>query len=353
MRFLLLGLMGAVAAGAGNAQTVAIQPAPLNSSSSQIKPNAVTANRKPVIAVPILGYLLDSDGAGLVPIRGVASAPLLGDLVAKPAGVERIYLPPRQHYALVEQSTTGALAIWHLARRHMAADQDLLDLIPGVSANPDIVAFSPSGKSAALYSSSQTQIQVLTGLPARPVVQTAISAATAGQLTTIALSDDGQIVLATNSTGQIELSADGKLLHAVPWTYSLRAASFMSNTHNVLLSDARQRQLLLIQSVEAPNSAPAVLGNGLEPDHLAVASDGETILALDTARQMLWQIDARTLAAKLVPAGQQAQTLITLRDGHTFLLSNSPLSLLKLTDSASPPAVVTNAGLTVEASGKQ
>ena len=353
MRFPLFAIIGAVAVAAGNAQTVAIQATPLNSSSSQIKPNTAAALAKPKIAVPVLGYLLDASGTGVTPIHGIASAPLLGELVSKPVGVGHIYLPPRQHYALVEQSTTGAMAIWHLARRHMAADQDLLDAIPGAFSHPDSVAFSPTGKAAALYSSSQAQIQVLTGLPGTPVIQSRISAGSAGQLTTVALSDDGQIVLATNSSGQIELSADGKLLHAMPWTYSLRAVSFVSNTHNVLLSDARQRQLLLLQNVEALNSPPVVLGNGLQPDHLAVSSDGETLLALDTARQTLWQIDARTLSALLVPAGQQAQTLIALRDGHTFLLSNSPLSLLKLTDSASPPAVVTNAGLPGEASGKQ
>jgi hypothetical protein len=266
--------------------------------------------------------------------------------------VGAIYLPPRQHYALVEQVSPNSLAIWHLARPHLAAGKDLLDTISGALAHPDAVAFSPRGGAAALYSNSRAEVQVVTGLPNKPVLQSDFSTSSIGTFTAVALSDDGQVVFAVTSAGQLELASDGKAFRAMPWTYSPLALSFVSGTHDLLLTDARQKDLVLLQQVEAQNSPPVLIGSGLQPDHLAVCAHGDTIVALDTTNQKMWEIDAKTFSVTSVPVAQHSDTLLTLRDGHTFLLSTAPLSLLKVVDSASP-ALFTSSSADAGNSGKQ
>jgi hypothetical protein len=95
---------------------------------------------------------------------------------------------------------------------------------------------------------------------------------------------------------------------------------------------------MLIQNLEAPNAPPVVLGTDMQPDHLAVCADGGVIAALDAKNQKLWVVDSRLLAVTNVPVTQQADEIVTLRDGHTLLLSASPLLLMKLADSTGPSA---------------
>jgi hypothetical protein len=296
---------------------------------------------KPNILVPTLGFLLDPNEGGLVPIHGIASAPVVGLLIPKPDGAGRIYLPPRQHYALVEQATPEALAVWHLARRHVLADgnTEVLDAIPGAQTHPDLVAFSPRATAAVLYSGARSRLQIISGLPGQPVIQADVTA-NSPALTNMALSDDGKIVVALSSTHQIEVLSDGKVLRTMPSIYSPLAFSFVPNSHNLLLSDSQQGQLLLIPEAEIASSSPTFLGNRLQPDCLGATSDGATLLALDTKRRELWEIDAKTLSITPIPLSVPPESLLPLRDGHTFLLSSAPLSLLKVPDAVSTPLVL-------------
>lgn len=321
-------------------------------SSGSVQPRTSSKSTKPDVAIagPTLGYLLDASGSSLIPIRGVASATSLGEPITKPNGTGQIFLPPRQHYALAELPGSGGLAVWHLARLHVVAASDILDVISGFTGKPDLTAFSPTGRSAAIYSASEQRIQVVVGLPGNPSLPAKIPQPSFGEPSRIFLSDDGHLILTTNTNGQVSLSVDGAPLHTLAWTYSPMTLSFVSNTHNLLVSDGRQKQLLLIQNVEAPNGPPVVLGSDIQPDHLAVCNDGATIAALDAKSQKLWVMDAKSLAVTNVPIAQQADEMVTLRDGHMLLLSASPVFVMKLADPvalALTTSTQPNAGLNV------
>jgi len=325
---------------------VSLQAGRVTSGAAQPRTNSKSAKPEFAISVPTLGYLLDATGLSLTPIRGLASAPSLGEPINKPNGTGQIFLPPRQHYALAELPGTGGIAVWHLARRHIADARDIVDPISGFNGKADVIAFSPTGRSAAIYSTSEQRIKVVAGLPGNPSVLARIAQSSSGEPTNIFISDDGRLVLTTNTNGQVSLSVDGAPLHTLAWTYSPMTLSFVSNTHNLLVSDDRQKQLLLIQNVEAPNAPPLLPGSNIQPDHLAVCNDGGTIAALDAKNQKLWVMDAKSLAVTAVPVTQQADELMILRDGHTLLLSASPLFVMKLADSAAS-AGMTTAGLNV------
>lgn len=327
MRLLLLALISSGAGSFGQNAAVTIQSAP----QSQFVP--ISARTKPAIGVPTLGFVLAADGSGLTPLHGPFSAPFAGETIPTPVGVERIFLPPRQHYAVVEQSSPNFMSIWHLAVRS-SGDRDFVTPIAGIAAHADLVAFSPTGKAAVFYYAGKEQVQVITGLPGMPAVQKPISAHLSAQVTNLLVSDDGQIAVGITANGQIALSSHGAPMWSMPWTYVSRTASFISNNHNLLISDARQKQLVLLENVDAQNSSPVVIGSGLEPDHLAICSHGDSVIALDSIHQKLWQIDSVSFAVTSLHLAQQSGRLVSLRDGHTFLLSTSLLSVLRIDDAS-------------------
>ena len=189
------------AAGVLQAQTSAtsIKPAGTTMPTGGWNANETGSRSALRVSLPTLGFLVDASGSGLSPIRGTASAPLLGDTIPKPDGVSRIYLPPRQHYALVEQSSSLGLAVWHLAHRHAGASGDVLDSIPGTLSHPDTLAFSPRGTAAALLSKALAKVQIVVGLPGNGAVKAELSTTVIGQVVSIAVSDDGQVLLAASS----------------------------------------------------------------------------------------------------------------------------------------------------------
>ena len=325
MRFMLLAVISCGAGLFAQTAAVGIPPSPHLASSSG------ASRSRPAIAVPTLGFVIASDDSGLIPMRGLAAAPSTGEVLPKPQGVGRIFLPPREHYALVEQASPASVAVWHLATRRADATQEILDPVGGVSGGADLVAFSSTGKAAAFYYAASAKVQVITGLPGMPAVQPALSMRSLSSFTTLLVSDDGQVV-AGIGPDSIALSSYGSAFRAMPWTYSPRTAAFVSNSHSLLISDTRQKQLVLIQNVDAQSSAPLIIGSNLVPDHLAICSHGDSIIALDSIQQKLWQIDSASLTVSSVPLTQRADVLLTLRDGHTFLLSMSPLYVVKIGD---------------------
>lgn len=326
IRFLLVGLLGAAGMLPAQVPTVSVQPS-----------RAVTTPRvasKTTIAVPTLGFFIAPNGAGLIPIQGLASHATLGAAIPLPEGADAVYLPPREHYALVAEDAAQKLAIWHLARRHAANGQDTLDVVPGALAHPDLVAFSPRGASAALYYGSSSRLQIVKNLPSRAALASDLSTNGLGQLSGIVVSDDGAVVIARDSIGRFQISSNGQSWQVLPWTYAPLAWSFVPNSHDLIVSDSQQKNTYLLRQIDNSTN-PTALGNGLEPDHLAVTSDGRTLIALDTAQKQLWTIDLASLAATSVPLSTPADALVLLRDGHTVLLSGSPasgLSLLKIKD---------------------
>jgi hypothetical protein len=203
-----------------------------------------------------------------------------------------------------------------------------------------------------LYSSAPARLQIITGLPGKPAIAADISTSSSNPPAAIALTDDGQLVVTTDSSGEMQLAAGGKPFQPLPWTSAPPSPAFIPNTHNLVICDAQQNELVLLSNLDL-GGAPAVLGSGLQADHLAGTSDGQTLIALNAAQQKLWEIDLKSLTVTPIALQEQTTMLVTLRDGQTFLLSPAPLSLLKVQDAMSPPAVLRHPAIVATAGGKQ
>lgn len=296
------------------------------------RPDVSAASRggnrhQPRLAVPTLGFVLESTETQLVPIQGVGSAPTIGSSIPQPEGVSHIYLPPRQHYALVQNSASGSLKVWHLARRHLGASgEDLLDDIPGVATVPDSIVFSAGGSAAALFWKGSGRFQVLSGLPAKISITTFELPTNFGFPPIAAISDDGQLVAAADASGALHvISKEGA--QNIPLFQSPGTLLFVPKTHNLIVSDSNR--LLMFAGVES-NSTPVIVADSLNANLLAATNDGDCVIALDTAQKKLYKIDPTSLEVTAVPLSIEPQMLVTLRNGHNFLLSVSPLSVWQL-----------------------
>src|SRR5579863_1833146 len=247
----------------------------------------VGSRHRPYLAVPTLGFVLESE-TQILPIQGLGSAPTIGGPIPQPEGVSHIYLPPRQHYALVQNSASGSLHVWHLARAHLgAAGEDLLDDIPGFAPLPDNVLFSAGGTAAALFWKESGRFQVLSRLPAK-VSTTAYELPSNFSFPSIAaISDDGQLVAVANVAGVLNVVSK-ESTQSIPLFQSAIALLFVPKTHNLIVSDSRR--LLMFAGADS-NSAPVIVADSLDANLLAATNDGDCILALDTAQKKLFKID--------------------------------------------------------------
>jgi hypothetical protein len=174
--------------------------------------------------MPILGYLLGPESAELHAVIGTVRDPQLGERAVVPKGTERLYLPPRQQYALLEQTSDEPLAVWTL---HPAiTDHESHDLItvPGAMSHPDRVSFRPRGGAAALAFKTRGILQVTVDLPAKPSLSRKLFAASLGDLARIASLPD---YLAVTSDGAAVVAADSS--ESVVWSIEPRGGILTSN----------------------------------------------------------------------------------------------------------------------------
>lgn len=327
MKFVLLGLLLACVALTAHAQIAAVQPGRAPTAPNPSDGDSAAKHHN-VVSTPLLGFLQSPGENGLRQIVGTAAHAYLGEFLQAPASAAKIYLAPRQMYALVEQQLDEPLKLWEPWHPHTASDS-LLFITGQVMRQPDLVGFSPRGGAAALYSSLTGKLQILDGLPRSAALKYELAASPVGPLTKAAVSDDGTVVVVEDTHAELYVAAGAgqwRMLAGV----AARAWLFLPHSHDLLISDSARNSIVIARGVDAPSSLPVVVAGELQPDLLAVTKDGETAAALDSGKGRVWSIALLTGAVTSVTPDQVPNALMTLRSGHTFLLSTSPhLSLLE------------------------
>jgi hypothetical protein len=288
---------------------------------------------------PLLGFAGEhaskggaAQGASLYPVLGTASRPRFGSSLALPAGVSKLYLPPLQRYALIEDSADGPLAVWTL--RNVAASSDHAAVaVSGAMAHPDLVAFSPGGGAAVLYSATGGRLQVIGGLPAQPHIAHELS--TDGRTASaLALSDDGLLLVAQFGDPMPFYSREGNSWRALSTGVRPRAWAFLPRTHDLVVSDSGQNEIVLLPGISEAPIAERVLASDAAADQLAATSDGDEIIAASSSTGTVWEIPLVSGARFQRLQLANVRTLSTLRDGHAFLFSSFPnLTLVRATAS--------------------
>ena len=103
------------------------------------------------IAGPVSGYVFDRSASALRPILGIPGAALLGEGLDVGSQITAAYVAPGQNWALA--ATAGGPVFFKLT-----SGAALRIAVAGVTASPELVAFSPSGTAVALYAAGRIQV---------------------------------------------------------------------------------------------------------------------------------------------------------------------------------------------------
>ncbi len=336
MRILAFVLLAATAP--GQTSNIIIGSALPASSEVQPKQAYERARRAPSIGMPIVGYVMGPGPVDIRPILGTVASAHAGDLLRVPEGAARLYLPPKQRYALVEQSSEQSIAVWPLGKASLAGE-DLVRPISGALRRAALVAFSPRAESAVLYSRDSDRLQVISGLPFKPSVVRQISTINLGELSMIAVTDDATLVVAGLADGVLMSSSDGARWRPLPAGYTPQAWSFVPNTHDLVISDTTQKLIVLLPN--AAHRAASILAEEVRADRLVLTRDGQLVVAADSINGNLWAIELKTGVITPISSGTPVNELSSLEAARAFLLSSSPLlSVVKLAPLADDPASV-------------
>lgn len=287
------------------------------------------AKRTAAAGLPIAGYVLGPGPSDLNLIVLRSTTLQLDGTVTAPENTKRLYLPPRQQYALVERASEDSLALWRVGRASASALP--LANISGSVAHPNLVVFSPRGDSLVLYSQAVNSLQIVSNLPAQPSLMRTISLPNAQTPALIAVSDDAALVVIEFADGTSLFSSNGAGWQPLTLSFTPTAWSFVPRTHQLVISDTEQKTIALISDLESQSAICRVLAQNVPADHLALTKSGQELVAVNFSSQQLWTIDLGTQTVTPNTVTGAIDTLSTLRDGFTFLLSNSPqLYLLKL-----------------------
>jgi hypothetical protein len=298
------------------------------------------------VSGPILGYV--PDHAAIRTLYGLPAAGAIGGEIDTGREFAQIGISPQQNFALATTADTGAVVLVDPVKTTVTA-------IAGASANPDILAVSPSGTSAALWFTSLGRIQVVTGLPASPSVATINAPFLNSTPTAIAVSDDGQWAVGVWSAGVYAFGSATILLQTDPGVVSL---AFFHNNHNLAI--ATEARATSITDVGGANQAAVLYDysqQALLPKGIGVSFDNQRVLIADAAGK-LENISVAGTNANIVNCGCSPSGVYGLGDalfrlngtGRSGTGRSGPTPELKLFDAAAgavwivPPALSETGG---------
>jgi hypothetical protein len=270
---------------------------------------AACAGQSSQISGPVSGYVFDGARREVRPILGIPGASTIGRAMDFGFAVSAAYVAPRQDAALV----TAADGTVHLFQIQSGSAAELV--LNGLTIAPERVVFSPSGTAAALYHSGS--IEILNGLTHSSIVTSSFELTTAGVPQSMALSDDGALLLVASGRS-IELFASGANLGTLTDTAGPAAVTFAPGKHDAAVADPLGAGIVWFrdltgvsdsQVVAVPDdtiqaaTAVAFLADG---HSLLVASPaGKSVIALNLADGTRTAIPCACAPTALAPMGSR------------------------------------------------
>jgi DNA-binding beta-propeller fold protein YncE len=239
---------------------------------------------------PVLGYL--PQGSSLRLMYGLPAAGAIGSTINAGRDFAQIAISPSQAFAVVSAADTGEVMVFN------PVTKSLTD-IAGAGANPDMIAVSPSGTSAALWFPLLGHLQVVSGLPDSPTLRTMDASFLNASPLAIAVTDDGQWAAGLWSAGVYSFGPSSQVvpLQTDPGVIAL---AFFHNNHTLAL--ATSARATSITDVGGANQT-AVLDDYsaqiLSPRAMAVSFDNQHAVIADVSGKIV-NISVSTASAAIV-----------------------------------------------------
>jgi hypothetical protein len=221
----------------------------------------------------MLGYVFDAPRKSIRPILGTPGAALLGAGLSLDVALERAVLSPEHDYALAVAD--GSWTVFMLTGDGAPARGAAL---AGISAEAQ-VALSPGGRAAVLADApGGGGIHVVTGLPANPAISRTIPLGVDTAVVALAVSDDGDTVLAALGSPRPTITAFDEAGNPRPLLETDNPPTLeLSASGNALVLDAAGNRVLLVRDVRgaAAVSTVAVAEDGIaSPAGAVLSPDG-------------------------------------------------------------------------------
>jgi hypothetical protein len=281
------------------------------------------------VGVPLLGYAFDASAGAIRPLRGIPGAAVLGGTFDAGFAMSSAVTAPQQNFALA-LSADGQPRLVSFGAVPTAIALD------GAMTAPDRMLFSASGGSAVLLSDGRTQI--VTGLPGSPAVKDIEIGAIDGPIGSVAVSDDGTLLVLGESSGNRLwlIHSDGSRT-MLPVPGSSAALAFQRGSHNAV-AITQTGDLYLMQSLDSTPSVRTVLpGSDATAGAvgLQISDDGSQAYAA-TARGNITVVDLKSGVAQSVSCQCAPTGIQQLRPGLYRLtdVSNKPVMVLDASSGA-------------------
>jgi DNA-binding beta-propeller fold protein YncE len=214
---------------------------------------------------------------------GLPAAGAIGGVFQAGRDFSRIAVSPSQNFALVTAADTGAVMLYKPGVS--------LTPVAGAQANPDILALSPTGASAALWFPLTNQLEAVTGLPNTPVVRTIDASFLNASPLALAISDDGQWTVGLwNTATPAAVYAFGPSSQVIPLQTDpgVVALAFFSNNHSLVLATAaRATSIADLGGSMLPSVLFDYSSQPLSPRAIALSSDNSRAVVADSTGKLL------------------------------------------------------------------
>ncbi len=273
-----------------------------------------------------LGFVFDTRISALRPLSGIPGAAVLGAPLDSGGPVRRAYVAPQQNYAIA-LTDSGAVIVRFVS----GTDPAVVTPLGVDSAAAGLVALSPNGAAAALYSANEALIRIVTGLPGAPVLARGVPVgAVSGSIRLLAISNDAAVLIAvthdnsdsTSSDAVVVVDNDGNAQNLTNSTH-VSALQFASDAHDLLLTDDADDTLSIIRGLpdaaaytvladgSAGISGPIALNTSLSGNLVVANGRTANILVLDSGGSQIG-----TYPCPVTPVG-----LTRLNGNAVFLLN--------------------------------
>lgn len=248
---------------------------------------AAALGQAPSNTGPMLGFVPGPQPWQLQPILGIPGAARFGNPISLPRSATQLYVAPGQAYALAAQGPANPVALAVLQAAGVVSTNPALTALPGAMTSPDLVAFSPTAQSVALYAQQSGEVQVFSGLPNSPRKAQDISSV--GRAALLAVSDDAQSVLISDGVGNVYALAQGAAAVPIYHTEEVSALVFVPQSHDAIVCDPVNGVALTSPAIDGITlvSPP----NTCQPQAATTTADGKTLLLACPAAHLIWSID--------------------------------------------------------------
>jgi hypothetical protein len=298
-----------------------------------------TGKNGELVGGPVLGYVFDQATHEIREITGIPGAALIGRLIQTEFPIRSAWISPKQAIAL-GQSPGEDLYMVNLAENIASCK-----LIGTLNSQITKVSWSTSGTSAVAITKNLDQLLLLhTANAFSPSLQEVALRGLQGEITALAVSDDGQSILAglkgEDGTSLQAILPDGSLL-PIASLPSVSALAFQPGGKDLFVADRIGNSLYSVKGIPSNPQVSPLVFKDLElanPAALAFNSRGDLLAVGNSAAPFLSILDFKRFQAFRIESKLTLDQWTPWPSGDVIQLqeySGGPLSLLQLTPEGS------------------